>query len=199
MKKKRAVFLDRDGVINPLWYDPDHGTIDSPYNVEQFRLNPGVPQSINKLREMGFTVAIISNQPGIGKGKVTRQQLDVITDRMLHLLSEGGAYVNGVYYCLHHPDAILKEFRIQCSCRKPKSGLLLQAAEELDLDLSSSYMVGDGITDIQAGQAVGCTTVWIGRWKCDICKMTESINAVPDLVAANIIEAVQQISIREEE
>lgn len=191
--------LDRDGVINPMWYDPDHGTIDSPYRMEQFSLLPGAGEAIRRFRRLGFAVAVVSNQPGIGKGKVSAELLQQITDYMERLLAEEGASVDAIYYCLHHPAALLPEYRVDCDCRKPLPGLLLRAGQELDLDLTRSYMIGDGMTDVQAGQAAGCTTVWLGHWKCDICATMGSAAIKPDMVAENLAEASNLIWAREME
>jgi len=191
--KRRAVLIDRDGVINGMHYDPEHGLIDSPNHPDQFHLLPGVGAAIARLNELGFVTAVVSNQPGLAKGKMTRDVLDRITAKMLAGLRADGARVDGVYYCLHHPDARLPEYRIACECRKPRAGLLLQAAEELDLDLSASYMIGDGITDVQAGLAAGCTSIWIGRWKCDNCQAMEREGAVPHHAAQDLPQAVQLI------
>jgi D-glycero-D-manno-heptose 1,7-bisphosphate phosphatase len=195
----RAVFLDRDGVINPMWYDPEHGLVDSPANCDQFSLLPGVAEAIGLIRQMGFRAVVISNQPGIAKGKCTRSILDQVTSKMHRLLSDEGAHLDGVYYCLHHPEALHPEYQVRCDCRKPKPGLLLRAGGELGIDLPRSYFVGDGITDIQAGRQAGCRTVWIGRQKCEICQVMLREDAVPDLVASSLLDAARAIRLEEVE
>lgn len=193
----RAVFLDRDGVINAMWWDPDHGTVDSPASPDQFRLLPGVPEAIRRLRALGFRIVVVSNQPGIGKGKMTPHLLDAITGKMHDELRSAGVALDGVYYCLHHPEARLDAYRQDCRCRKPRPGLLRQAARDLAIDPSRSYMVGDGVTDIQAGKAVGCTTIWLGRLKCDVCRIMQDTDARPDYVTATLYEAAHLITRRE--
>ncbi len=190
----RVVFLDRDGVINAMCWEPDHGTVDSPANPDQFHILPGVPEAIRRLRDLGFGLVVVSNQPGIGKGKMAPHLLDAITGKMHDELRAAGVALDGVYYCLHHPEAALAAYRQDCRCRKPRPGLLRQAARDLAIDPSRSYMIGDGVTDIQAGKAVGCTTIWLGRLKCDICRIMQDTDARPDYVAATLYEAAELIT-----
>lgn len=148
--KNRAILLDRDGVINAMWLEHEHGTVDSPANPDQFQLLPGVPEAIRRLRRLGFRIVVVSNQPGIAKGKMAPHLLDAITSEMENRLRLAGASLDGVYYCLHHPEAVLPAYRQSCECRKPQPGLLRRAAKELGIDLGRSYMIGDGLNDIQA-------------------------------------------------
>jgi D-glycero-D-manno-heptose 1,7-bisphosphate phosphatase len=194
---RRAVFLDRDGSINSVVYNLDFGLVDSPQNADQFQLLPGVPEAIRLINEMGFLAIVVSNQPGIAKGKCTPDGLEAITQKMHRELAAGGGRLDAVYYCLHHPEALLPEYRMACNCRKPKSGLLQRAAEELSIDLGASYMIGDGLTDVLAGKAVACTTIFLGNHRCEICSMMEERGACPDFVAANLWEAAQLIRRKE--
>lgn len=194
---RRAVFLDRDGVINRIVYDSEFGLVDSPQNAEQFQPLPGVGEAIRLINEMGFLTAIISNQPGIAKGKSTPSILEEVTRKMHRLLAESGARLDAVYYCLHHPEALLEEYRVICDCRKPKPGLLQKAAREWGIDLQASYVIGDGLTDIEAGQTVGCTTLWIGRPKCEICKVMGEKMVFPHFIAPTLLEAVRIIKKKE--
>ena len=190
---RKAVFVDRDGVINEMVYDSEFGTVDSPSNPELFKLLPGVGEAIKMLNEMGLLTLVVSNQPGIAKGKMTQKLLDEMDQKMHSELASFGAHLDGVYYCLHHPEAVVDEFRKKCDCRKPKPGLLLKGKVEFDLDLRESYMVGDGLTDIQAGQAIGCRTVLLGRMKCDLCKIMDDLGVRPDFIVPNLQEAVELI------
>lgn len=184
-----AVFLDRDGVINKLVFYPDFGIIDSPMNPSQFRLIDGAAEAISNFNRLGLKVIIVSNQPGIAKGKTTPDLLAKISFKMKRLLEAQGAHIDGEYYCLHHPHAKLIAYRINCDCRKPKAGLLLQAAKDFNLDTSKCYMVGDGLTDVKAGSSVGCKTIFVGERKCDICKLMTEKHAQPDIFASNLLEA----------
>jgi len=190
---RRAVFLDRDGSINSMVYNPDFGLVDSPQNADQFQLLPGVPEAIRLINEMGFLAVVVSNQPGIAKGKCTPDDLEAITQKMHRELAAGGGRLDAVYYCLHHPEALLEEYRVICDCRKPRPGLLQRAAEELGIDLGTSYMVGDGLTDVLAGKAVGCITILLSNRKCEICRMMDELHTWPDFQAPNLLEAVRLI------
>jgi D-glycero-D-manno-heptose 1,7-bisphosphate phosphatase len=185
----RAVLLDRDGTINELAYFPELGVIDSPLNPGQFKLIPAAAEAIRSFNEMGLKVIIISNQPAVAKGKTTMKLFEEIRAKMRRLLAEAGAHVDAEYYCLHHPEARLPELRVQCECRKPKPGLLLKAAEDFNLSLKECFMIGDGITDVMAGQAVGCKTILIGRLKCDLCRVMEDLGVKPDYIAPSLNHA----------
>jgi D-glycero-D-manno-heptose 1,7-bisphosphate phosphatase len=166
---QRAVFLDRDGTLNRMVYYPDFGLVDSPANPGEFELLPGVGEAVCAINQMGLLAVVISNQPGVAKGKFTIQLLEDITKKMHQELAKKDGILDAVYYCLHHPDARVDQYRVACNCRKPQPGLLIKAAQELDIDLRQSYMIGDGITDILVGQVVGVTTLFIGNRKCYIC------------------------------
>ncbi|MBI4454605.1 MAG: HAD family hydrolase [Acidobacteria bacterium] len=197
MGRSRAAFLDRDGVINAMWWDPEHGTMDAPANPGQFRLLPGAGTAIQLLRDMGFLVVVASNQPGVAKGKMVPELLEVITQKMNRDLAAIGARVDVVYYCLHHPEAVIDEYRVVCDCRKPKPGLLRRAAGEFDIDLADSYMIGDGTVDVQAGRTAGCRTIWLGSVKCDQCQILHGEDARPDFIAENLLAAARLIRMQE--
>ena len=189
----KAVFLDRDGVINELIYYPEHGIIDSPFTVEQFRLFPGVGEAIKKFREMDYKVILASNQPGIAKGHMSEETFERIRRKMKEALAKEGAFLDAEYFCLHHPEAKVEMLRTNCECRKPKPGLLLQAAKEMDIDLSQSWMVGDGLTDIKAGKSAGTRTILLGIIKCELCHLMDEEDARPGAITSNLNEAVQFI------
>jgi len=189
----QGVLLDRDGVINELVYLPELGIVDSPLNPDQFNLLPGAAHAIRTLNDLGFKVAVVSNQPGIAKGKMTKKLFEKITLKMKKELEREGARLDAEYYCFHHPDAVKEEYRLNCDCRKPKPGLLLKVASELNLDPSRSYVVGDNLTDIKAGEAAGYTTILIGLMKCDLCKLMDEENSRPDFIVGSLIKAVEII------
>lgn len=145
-KLNRAVFIDRDGTINK----------DVPYCScpEDFQLLPLVAEGIRLLNQQGIKVVVVTNQSGISRGYFTEEMLTQIHRKMQLELAEGGASVDAIYYCPHHPDS-------HCNCRKPQPTMLLRAARELDLDLSHSYVVGDSDMDIQMGKTAGCKTIWV--------------------------------------
>jgi histidinol-phosphate phosphatase family protein len=189
----KAVLLDRDGVINALVYHEDAGIIDAPFKRSQFKLLPRVPEAIRLLNDMGLKTAIVSNQPGIAKGQLKPAMLKAFERAMLSHIREVGGRIEGIYYCLHHPEAKVRKLRQRCRCRKPEIGLLELAAAELHVSLAECYMVGDGIPDLLAGSRAGCRTIFIGRWKCEICQFTEAPDVRPAFVAKDLWEAAQLI------
>lgn len=156
--KQRAVFLDRDGTINQYV-----GFLRAP---SEFELLPGVAEAIRRINNSGYLAIVITNQPVIARGEVSVERLWEIHNKMETLLGDAGAYLDAIYYCPHHSDkgfeGEVPELKIQCNCRKPKPGMLLQAAMDYNLDLNASWMVGDSQSDMEAGQAAGCKTALIG-------------------------------------
>lgn len=189
----KAVFLDRDGVINEMVYHEELGIVDSPFTPEQLTLFPSAGEAIRQLNEAGYKVFLVSNQPGIAKGHLSWQTFENIKQKMNRELAEQGAQLDGEYYCLHHPEARVASLRTSCACRKPEPGLLLQAACEQDIDLSQSCMIGDGLTDIKAGKQAGCKTILVGRMKCELCRLMDEEDTRPDAIVSNLQEAVAAI------
>ncbi len=188
-----AVFLDRDGVINSYVYDAEFGTVDSPSNPDAFALLPSAGKAIAELNRLGLKVLVVSNQPGIAKGKFSAVLLDRITEKMHAEIAKCGGHLDGVYYCLHHPDSVLPEYRLRCDCRKPHPGMLLKAAKEMDLDLGRAFMIGDGISDIEAGVAAGTRTIFVGQSKPYILDAFEQHGISPDFIASSLFDAVIHI------
>ncbi|MGB8780498.1 MAG: HAD family hydrolase [Candidatus Bathyarchaeia archaeon] len=185
----RAVFLDRDGVINEIAYFPELGLLDSPLNVKQFRLLPRAAEAIMVLNRLDLKVIVVSNQPAIAKGKMTMKAFEEIRLKMKKELERKGAHLDGEYYCFHHPSAKIAKYRTSCDCRKPRPGLFLKAAKDFALDLKKSYAVGDSLTDIKAGKAVDCRTILIGSLKCDLCRLMELEGVKPDHIVADLLDA----------
>ena len=188
----RAVFLDRDGVINELVYHQEQEVIDSPFTPGQFKLIPGVTEALKALHSAGYLTILVSNQPGIAKGHMTAKNLELIKQKMSSELNREGAALDGEYYCLHHPEALVEKYRVACDCRKPLPGLLFKAAQEKNIDLKESWIIGDNLSDIQAGKAAGCRTILIGTMKCELCGLMNEKNVFPDKIFGNIVEAVQK-------
>lgn len=157
--KQKAVFLDRDGTINRY--------VGFLRNINDFELLPGVAEAIKKINASGYLTIVVTNQPVIARGEVTYKQLQEIHNKMETLLGTEGAYLDGIYYCPHHPhrgyEGEIPDLKIDCDCRKPKPGMLLKAAEDFNIDLAQSWMVGDGENDIKAGKAASCKTGIIGK------------------------------------
>ncbi len=156
--KQKAVFIDRDGTINKY--------IGFLRNIDEFELLPGVADAVKKINASAYLAILVTNQPVIARGEVTYEQLREIHNKMETLLGAEGAYLDGIYFCPHHPhkgyEGEIPELKIDCECRKPKPGMLLKAAEDFNIDLANSWMIGDGENDIKAGKAVGCKTALIG-------------------------------------
>lgn len=150
--RQKAIFMDRDGTINKY--------IGFLRNIDQFELLPGVAEAIKKINESGYLAIVVSNQPVVARGEVTFDELQNIHNKMETLLGQSGAYLDAIYFCPHHPHSGYKsevqELKIDCSCRKPKPGMLLEAAENFNIEIEKSWMVGDSETDVQAGQNAGC-------------------------------------------
>jgi D-glycero-D-manno-heptose 1,7-bisphosphate phosphatase len=157
--KQRAVFLDRDGTINQL-INQSNGFVTRP---EELTLLEGAAEAIARINRLGYLAIVITNQPVIARGEASLEDLDAIHNKMETELGKAGAYVDDIFFCPHHPDRGFPgerpEYKIDCPCRKPKPGLILEAAKKYHIDLSQSYMVGDDTRDVRAGLAAGCKTV----------------------------------------
>ncbi|MHB2036716.1 MAG: D-glycero-alpha-D-manno-heptose-1,7-bisphosphate 7-phosphatase [Nitrososphaerales archaeon] len=187
MSENRAVLLDRDGVLNQLVYYKD-GHVGSPISAKQLVVYFRAAESIKKIHNMGYKAIVISNQPGVAKKQFSYAELQRMNNKIKRALAKGGAVLDGEYYCLHHPQALIRKYRVDCDCRKPKPGLILRAAREYDLDLKKSFFVGDALTDVQAGKAAGCKTVLIGQMTDMLNRMMKKQNAVPDFMIGSLIE-----------
>ncbi len=176
--KQKAIFLDRDGTINKYV-----GFLRSPSELE---LCEGAAEAIKKINESGYLAIVITNQPVIARGEVTVSQLDEIHKKLETELGKQGAYIDALYYCPHHPDKGFEgevvELKIDCDCRKPKPGMIYRAAENFNIDLEKSWMIGDGKNDVACGKNAGCKTVLIG-----------SENYDQDLIANNLKSAVDMM------
>lgn len=190
---RRAIFLDRDGTINAKVHRAGLSVGDSPWSPDEFELLPGVGEAIRRVNVAGMLTVIASNQPGIAKGQFTIEALDAITSRMHQELAKSGARVDAVLYCIHHPEAVLKQYRTDCSCRKPKPGLLEEGARSFGIDLRASFMVGDGLKDVQAGSAAGCRVAWLGGRRSSTRGELREEGVRPDWVATDLLEAIDLI------
>ncbi|RUM33114.1 MAG: D,D-heptose 1,7-bisphosphate phosphatase [Desulfobulbus sp.] len=153
MSKKTAVFLDRDGTINEQMGYINH--------ISRFILLPGVGKAISRLNDQNIPVVVVTNQSGLARGYFPPSLLEDVNKQMTQELAEDGAHIDGLYICPHHPEAKQEEYRKKCTCRKPQTGLLEQAAEELGLDLERSFMVGDRWSDLKCGAAAGASSVLV--------------------------------------
>jgi D,D-heptose 1,7-bisphosphate phosphatase len=176
----KAVFLDRDGTIVE-----DIGYLNNP---QQIQFIPGSIEAIKKLNEAGYKVVVITNQAGVARGLITEDMLQTI-DKTLHkFILNGGAHLDGVYYCPHHPEHGVHPYKQECECRKPHPGLIKRAHRDLNIDLSQSFMVGDKATDIQAGKRAGTKSILVesGRGLGEKARLKQK----PDYIAKNLLQAV---------
>lgn len=175
--KQKAIFLDRDGTINKY--------VGFLTDIDDFTLLSNVTDAVKKINESGYLAIVVSNQPVIARGEVSLEELKEIHNKMETLLGTDGAYLDAIYFCPHHPhkgyEGERPEYKIDCDCRKPKPGLILKAAEDFNIDLSKSFMIGDMETDVLCGKNAGCKTAVIG--KCELA----------DIKGESLIDCVNKI------
>jgi D-glycero-D-manno-heptose 1,7-bisphosphate phosphatase len=183
-----AVFFDRDGT---LIHDP--GDLNHP---DQVQVVDGAAEALKEFQLLGYKTVVASNQSGVARGVVTTEMLERIHNRLRELLALKGASLDAIYYCPYHPDGVVPEYRKESDWRKPKPGMLLAAAEEMDIDLTRSWMVGDSDRDVRAGHSAGCRTILIGSTPSEHVLASEARQSAhpekskPDYVAVNLREAV---------
>lgn len=181
--KLKAVFLDKDGTIIP----------DIPYHVDvnKVTLSEGVVEGLQMLQSHGYLLVIVSNQPGIAHGYFSMEQLNVVKERISRMCARMGIYLDGFYFCPHHPEGKVSGYDQQCDCRKPDPGLLLRAADDMDIDLSASWMVGDILNDVEAGNRAGCKSILINNGNETEWKTGEY--RIPQYFASDLTEAAKYI------
>lgn len=182
INKQKAIFLDRDGTINQY--------VGFLTNINDLTLISGASEAIKMINNSGYLAIVITNQPVIARGELTFSELDEIHKKLETLLGNDGAYLDAIYYCPHHPDkgfkGEVKELKIECECRKPKPGLIYQAAKDFNIDLSKSYMIGDSKIDIECGKNVNLKTILLN-------KDLDDLNMNPTEVCYNLLDAVKKI------
>jgi len=179
----KAIFMDRD---DTLIEDP--GYLSDP---DQVKLLPGVPWALIQLKDMGYKLVVVTNQSAVARGIITEAVLRKIHDRLEQLLAQQDAYLDAIYYCPYHPEGSVAKFRRDSDCRKPNPGMLLMAADELDIDLAESWMIGNAAHDVEAGLRAGCKTILI-----DVPSRQRQIrpdDPAPHCRAVNIAEAANII------
>jgi len=181
--QRPAVFLDKDGTL----------VRNVPYNVDPRRieLESTAAEGLAQLAEAGLALVVVSNQSGVARGFFEEKALDAVEQRIRQLLEALDIELAGFYYCPHHPEGSVAQYRVRCNCRKPAPGMLLSAAQDLGLDLSRSWLIGDILDDIEAGRAAGCRAVLI-----DAGHETEWVSGprrTPHYIAANLADAARFI------
>jgi D-glycero-D-manno-heptose 1,7-bisphosphate phosphatase len=179
----RAIFLDKDGTL----------VEDVPYNVDpaRVRLSPMAGAALRHFRRQGFALLVVSNQAGIAKGLYCERKLQAVRERLSELLAGEGIALDGFYFCPHHPDGCIARYAIHCACRKPRPGMILRAARRHAVDLSQSWMIGDILDDVEAGNRAGCRTVLLNNGNETEWKLTSGRQ--PTLMASNLYEAASAI------
>ena len=182
----RAIFIDRDGTLNE-----DIGYVSTP---EQLKLFPWAAEAVRLINESGFKAVVITNQSGIARGLYDERALEAIHSGLIEELAREGGRVDAIYYCPHHPDIGIARYRVDCDCRKPRTGLLDKASRELNVELARSFVIGDKASDIQLAKQAGAQSALVltgygretfdhpNRWPCE-----------PTIVAENLLEAVTRI------
>ncbi|MGN6298603.1 MAG: D-glycero-alpha-D-manno-heptose-1,7-bisphosphate 7-phosphatase [Ginsengibacter sp.] len=174
-----AVFFDKDGTLIK----------DIPYNVDpsKIRLDPFASQALARLQKSGFRLFIISNQPGVAKGLFSVQELERAFEKLLSLLSREGITIDDYYYCPHLKNGKMTQYAVECNCRKPMPDLILKAAKAHNIDLKRSWMVGDILNDVEAGNRAGCKTVLIDNG--NETEWVEGPYRIPAVITKNLLDA----------
>lgn len=182
-----AIFLDRDGTINE---EASYITL-----PEQLKLLPGAAEAVRTMRAAGYRIVVVTNQPVIARGDCTTEELMRIHDYMEMELSREGAFLDGIYYCPHHPDKGFAgeraELKMECDCRKPGDGMLRRAAQELNLDLAQSWLIGDRTGDIQAARKCGIRSILL---RTGMGGSDERYDAAPDYTFDDLLAAAHFVA-----
>ena len=190
-RKKKAAFLDRDGVINEIVYNDDTELLDSPLAVEELKLIDGAADAIARLKDAGYLIFIVTNQPAAAKGKTSLGALFDINKRLKELIPE----IDDVFMCPHHPKGSSRSTEKNliglCDCRKPGTGLIKEAFSKYAIDPDSSFMAGDSFTDVLCARAAHLKSVFIGDYKCDICARLD--HDKPDIIAKDLADAADRL------
>ena len=186
-EKRRAVFIDRDGTISE-----EVGYVNHP---SRYRVFPYAAAAVKLLNDAGWLAVLVTNQAGVARGYFAEEMIGAVHDRLAQELERGGARLDAVYYCPHHPSVGEPPYRLDCDCRKPRPGLIRRAAAELGLDLARSWMVGDRYGDLELARNAGlrAALVLTGYGRGELEHQSQGWPARPDLVAENLLEAVREI------
>ncbi|HEU5377707.1 MAG TPA: HAD family hydrolase [Ktedonobacteraceae bacterium] len=180
--KHRALFLDRDGtLIHPIPY---------PSHTKDLHLYERIGSQLRTLQTMGFLLVVITNQSGIARGYFSEIDLQCMHEHLMAELAIFGVQLTAIYYCPHHPEGVIPQFAKHCTCRKPQPGMLLQASSDLNIDLRHSWFIGDTLSDIEAGNRAGCSTILL-----NLDNEVASVSAVrrPTFVVRSTLDALYLI------
>lgn len=192
-KKNKAVLLDRDGVINELVINPEESIVDSPNSSEQFKTIKNSIKAMKILSKLGYKLIIISNQPGIAKGQYNIAEFHKMKRKLENDLTDNNVMLSGQYYCLHHPNAKITKYKKKCQCRKPGTKLFFDAVKKHNIDTKKSFLIGDGITDMQLAKRVGCRAIFIGNINSTITRVFHEKKVDPFYISHDLLEAANYI------
>ncbi|MDH1289682.1 D-glycero-beta-D-manno-heptose 1,7-bisphosphate 7-phosphatase [Comamonas terrigena] len=181
--KSKAAFIDRDGVINE-----ERNYV---HRIEDFVLLPGVIEGLALLRDADYRLIVVTNQAGISRGYYDQAAMEILHNHLRAILADNGIELDAIYFCPHHPQGCINELAIECDCRKPAPGMLLKAARDFDLDLSSSILIGDKLSDIQAGKRAGVGQTVIVKSGHFIDPVTK---AQADFIAEDLLAAARALT-----
>jgi D-glycero-D-manno-heptose 1,7-bisphosphate phosphatase len=183
---RKAVFLDRDGTIIKQ--------VELMHSVEELHLLPGAARAINALNKLGFLVVIVTNQPVVARGIIGVKEVDKIHAVLIDRLNGKGAKIDGVYFCPHHPEATMPEYRLRCRCRKPEPGMILKGLKKLNINPKKSFMIGDALIDVVSGKKAGVKTILV-KTGPGHARLDEKYKDVkPDFIVKNLMQAVKEIT-----
>jgi histidinol-phosphate phosphatase family protein len=179
----RAVFVDKDGTLIK----------DDPYNVDTGRIEfyPETYRSLRLMASHGYNIIVVTNQPGVARGYFREVELKKVASTLRGIFSNRGIELSGFYYCPHDPDGTVEAYSIDCQCRKPNPGLILRAARDFNIDLSRSWMIGDILNDVEAGNRAGCRTIMVDRKNETEWKINEWRK--PDFIARDMFKAAGHV------
>ncbi|MEK7654180.1 MAG: HAD family hydrolase [Patescibacteria group bacterium] len=181
----KAVFLDRDGTLIKQ--------VELMHKIDDLEVLSGVPEAVAELNNMGFLTVIVTNQPVVARGVAKPEDIDRVHAELTKRIAVGGGKIDAVYFCPHHPEATLEQYRLQCDCRKPEPGMILKGIKEFNIDPAKSFMIGDAIIDVVAGKKAGLKTILVksGPGHAGLDKKYPDVH--PDWEAADLSEAVEII------
>ena len=179
----KAVFIDKDGTLIE----------DVPYNVdpERIEFTEGALDALSILKSLGYLLIVVSNQSGVARGYFQEKNLEAMKTKLQQMASDAGIALDDFFFCPHHPDGKIAEYAIECECRKPRPGMLLTAAAEYNIDLSRSWMIGDILNDVEAGNRAGCKTILINNGNETEWQFSES--RLPTAIVTDLRRAAERI------
>jgi D-glycero-D-manno-heptose 1,7-bisphosphate phosphatase len=185
--KNRAVFLDRDGTINE-----EVGYLSQPENI---RILPDVTEAIKVLKAAGYRILVVTNQSGVARGYYTEEDVQLINEKINQLLMKSGTSIDAFFYCPHHSNGVIAEYSYACHCRKPESGLMLEAAEQFNLDLTKSFIIGDKLIDLQMAEYLGARAILVltGYGEQEWKKYQDTSSFVIHYIAKDLLNAAHWI------